>query len=175
MDFMFRNVIVRGEEFGRRVYTRALVRFSSFIRVNLAYVKIDGGSFVGNGWERCNLFGMQLSEAQVERDQFIYCSMGSSKWKRTTLEGVEFCETACTGSIWREVTMENCHFQKCNLRGMCFRDSVMEQVVFLECIFDDTDMEKVRMSGVLFIDCMFQGKQKLPQTGYQLKNCRFER
>ncbi len=71
--------------------------------------------------------------------------------------------------------MENCHFQKCNLRGMCFRDSVMEQVVFLECIFDDTDMEKVRMSGVLFIDCMFQGKQKLPQTGYQLKNCRFER
>ena len=47
---------------------------------------MERGDFVGDGWEDCNLFGLQLLDGRMEREEFLRCDrkivVGSiSPWK----------------------------------------------------------------------------------------------
>ena len=127
----------------------------SFLKINLAYVRMERGDFVGDGWEDCNLFGLQLLDGRMEREEFLRCSMGNTRFERMELSGVRFCSVAFMGSVWRNVTIKKGKFKNCNFRGMCFIESVIEKTTFQGCVFDKMDMKEVTMSKVVFVDCVF--------------------
>lgn len=172
---VYQDAVVKGKEFQRRVFTYAVVRFTTFFRVNLAYGNINGGTFVGNGWVRCNLFGLKLSGIKIEKDEFSHCNFGSAELRNIEFEGVRFLETVCSGGNWEESVLKNCSFQKCDFRKMRFAHMVIKCVEFQECIFDETNLEQTEMSEILFTDCVFMGNQKVPKHGCRIRNCRLER
>ncbi len=154
-DWVFQNAIVREQSFRGKSYQDAVGKFSSFLEVNLAYVQMERGDFVGDGWEDCNLFGLQLLDGRMEREEFLRCSMGNTRFERMELSEVRFCSVAFMGSVWRNVTIKKGKFKNCNFRGMCFIESVIEKTTFQGCVFDKMDMKEVTMSKVVFVDCVF--------------------
>lgn len=173
MDFVFRDAIVRRQSFQGRSYRNVEVTFSSFLEVNLAYVQMEKGYFLGDGWEGCNLFGFGLLEGRMEREEFLKCSMGNTRFRRVKLCGVRFSSVVFMGSVWEKVMVKKGRFKDCNFRGMRFWETVMEETVFRDCVFDNTDMEGIKMSEVVFINCVFLRGQEVPTSGCRIKNCRF--
>ena len=111
--------MLRNGDLRKRVCNRAILEFCSLLGMNLADMQVeDGGRFVGNGWERCNLFGMALKGVTVEMDRFQGCSMGSTDFQDVRLEDVRFCDCSFSGSVWTETVLEGGVFQNCIFRGM---------------------------------------------------------
>lgn len=173
VDFVFRDAIVRRQSFQGGSYQDVAVTFSSFLEVNLAYAQMERGYFLGDGWEECNLFGLQLLDGRMEREEFLKCSMGNTRFKRVELYGVWFSSVVFMRSVWEKMTVKRGKFKNCNFRGMRFLETIIEKTIFRDCVFDNTDMEEIKMSEVVFVNCVFLRGQKVPASGCKIKNGRF--
>ena len=63
-DWVFQNAIVREQSFRGKSYQDAVGKFSSFLEVNMAYVQMERGVFVEDGWEDCNLLGLIILDGR---------------------------------------------------------------------------------------------------------------
>ncbi len=168
---VFRDQIIRYGDYRKKIYNGITVSFESFLESNMAYVRVQSGVFMGNGWEDCNLFGMELSDVLSEMDRFVRCSMGGVRLKRAELDQSGFRECTCTGSIWEQAVLKGCSFTDCNFRGAYFEKAVMKKTRFLNCAFDGVCMTGVSMSQVLFQNCVFTGTGPALPGGCRLKGC----
>lgn len=170
-EVVYRDQIIRYGDYRKKVYDRITVSFESFLESNMAYVRVRGGIFMGNGWEDCNLFGMELSDVLSELDRLVRCSLGSARLKRAELEQAVFRECTCAGSVWEQAVLKGCCFAGCNFRGAYFENTVMKKTRFLDCAFDGVRMTGVSMSQVLFQNCVFTGAGPDLPGGCRLKGC----
>lgn len=152
-EVVYRDQIIRYGDYRKKVYDRITVSFESFLESNMAYVRVRGGIFMGNGWEDCNLFGMELSDVLSELEQAV------------------FRECTCAGSVWEQAVLKGCCFVGCNFRGAYFENTVMKKTRFLDCAFDGVRMTGVSMSQVLFQNCVFTGAGPALPGGCRLKGC----
>ena len=145
-ELIYKNAVLRNGDLRKRVCNRAILEFCSLLGMNLADMQVeDGGRFLGNGWERCNLFGMALKGVTVEMDRFQGCSMGSTDFQDVRLEDVRM------GFV-------NVHFHR---------------TVFQRCILDGCRMEETEMKKVRFRGCALQDVEGLPREGAGFQDCSF--
>lgn len=171
---VYRDQIIRYGDYRKRAYDGITVCFDSFLDSNMAYVRIRGGSFAGNGWEDCNLFGMELSDVVSEMDRFDRCSMGGIRLKKVELDQDRFQNCVCAGGFWEQALLRKCSFTGCNFRGVHFEQTVVERSRFRNCVFDAGSMAGVSMSQVVFQNCVFVGHMPVLPKGCRLKRCVYE-
>ncbi len=173
-ELIYKNAVLRNGDLRKRVCNRAILEFCSLLGMNLADMQVeDGGRFLGNGWERCNLFGMALKGVTVEMDRFQGCSMGSTDFQDVRLEDVRFCDCSFSGSVWTETVLEGGVFQNCIFRGMGFVNVHFHRTVFQRCILDGCRMEETEMKKVRFRGCALQDVEGLPREGTGFQDCSF--
>lgn len=165
-ELIRKNAIIREGSFRKKAYDRAVLEFCSLLGINMAYMQVQGGgSFLGNGWESCNLFGLALRDVTVEMDRFRRCSMGSTDFRGVRLEDVRFCGCSFAGSVWTGTVVEGGVFQDCSFRGMRLQKVRFRKTVFQKCVLDDCCLEAVTMEMVRFQGCTIRDVKGMPEQG----------
>ena len=157
-DMLYRSGVIRNENFRKRKYRRASVRFCSALDTNLSESVIrEGGDFTGNGWERCVFSGADYADLTMEQEIYASCIFGNARFC-----GIQMMESqvrACnfTGSSFIDAKISDCIFDRCVFRKTRFVRAQIMKTVFRGCIFDRPQMEGIAVTDTVFQSCFFEG------------------
>jgi uncharacterized protein YjbI with pentapeptide repeats len=98
-------------------------------------------------FERCELSGVVVEEAVLERVEFVDCRMSGAMFPEARLRHVRFAACRMDGAAFRMAVAPHTRFDSCQLPGADLYAADLAASAFIDCDLSGADMSQAKLAG----------------------------